>query len=155
MQATTQGVNPSATRIGYEKGALAGLVGGLIMAVVAMMVTAAMGMGIFETPAMIAGLVLGPGAAGITAVLVGFVVHMMFSAIFGVLFAAIVNGVTHEFVGTGLALGIALWLVNFYAIASVLPSARMVAQSEPFWLALMTHALFGISTGLLAKKWAS
>ena len=143
--------------VDYAKGALAGLAGGIVMAIVAMMITGGMGMGLFAMPAMIAGLVLGTAAAmsgGAMVVIVGLMLHMMLSAMFGVVFVTLVNYATHEFVWTGLIFGLALWVFNFYVIGAFIPAAHMMAQQEPAWLAIMTHAVFGISTGLLAKNWA-
>lgn len=139
--------------ISYGKSALAGLVGGLVMAAMAMMLTALLGMGLFAMPKMIGGLIFGAQAAmsgGAMLIAVGLMLHMMLSAMFGLLYGVIVNAVTHEFWITGLAFGMALWIVNFYLVGLVLPGARMMAQSEPVWLAVMTHAVFGLVTAWFA-----
>lgn len=141
----------------YPHGAVAGLIGGIAMAMVTMMVTAMMGMGAFAMPQMIGGLLLGPGAAmsgGAGVVMIGLMLHMMFSIVFGLIYAAIVNSATHEFWVTGIVFGIVLWLFNFYVVGLFLPGARAM-QSEPLWLAVMNHMVFGLVTAWVAKALAS
>lgn len=143
--------------LNYGMGILAGLIGGIVMAMVTMVVTYMLGMGMFAMPNMIAGLILGQSTAmagGITVFLVGLMIHMMLSALFGLIYAIIANLVSHEFIWTGLIWGLVLWLINFYAIGSVWPAAHMMAVNEPTWLAIVSHASFGIVTGLLGKTWA-
>ncbi len=64
------------------------------MALVAMMVTGAMGMGLFAPPAIIAGIVLGPEAAmnpSLVVIATGLILHMVLSMMFGVVFAALTS----------------------------------------------------------------
>lgn len=133
-------------RVSFGWGALAGLIGGIAMAMVGMIASLAMGAGLWAMPSMIAGIVLGPQAAmagGAGVVLIGFMLHMMLSVIYGLIYAAVVNGLTHEFWATGFIGGLLLWLVNFYVIGLVLPGAQAMAHQEPAWLAVVTHLVFG------------
>lgn len=144
--------------IAYGKAAIWGLVAGIVMAIVTMMITAVMGMGLWAMPAIIAGLILGPSAVmNVTfgVIMIGLIIHMALSMMFGVAYALIVNSATHEFVGTGVAFGIVLWLFNFYVIGLVLPGARMMAQHEPIWLAVISHLIFGFTLGALSRSSAS
>lgn len=145
-------------RIGYGKAAIWGLVAGVIMAMFTMMITWAMGMGFLTMLAMIAA-VLAPtatiGGAGLGVLVLGALIHMALSMMFGVLYAVIVNSVTHEFVGTGIAVGLGLWLVNFYILGLVIPGAHMMAQHEPVWLAAASHLIFGFTLGVLSRTSAS
>lgn len=145
-------------QISYGKAAAWGLVAGIVMALVTMMITALMGMGLWALPAMIAALLLGPPATmGVTAgvIMIGLVIHMVLSMMFGVVYAAIVNFFSHEFLLTGTLFGLLLWIVNFYVIGLFVPGARMMAQNEPIWLAIMSHLIFGVTLGLLSRRSAS
>ncbi len=135
--------------IGYA--ALAGLVAGLVMAMIAMIATLTMGMGAMAMPDMIGGLILGPGVSmtgGALVTFVGLLLHMMLSALFGVLYAVIVKHVTHEFLFTAIAYGLALWIVNFYVVGNILPNAGAFAQHDPLFLAVLTHLAYGVTLGL-------
>ncbi len=149
-------VQANLPRVGAGTGLVAGLIGGIAMAMVVMLVSAVMGMGFWAMPQMISGLVLGSQAAmagGATAILVGLVVHMMLSAVYGLIYAWIVNAVTHEFWLTGIAFGIVLWVVNFYGFGSFWPAAAMM-QKEPLMLAIVSHAIFGLVTAGVAVGFA-
>lgn len=135
--------------------ALAGLAAGIVMALVAMMVTAVMGMGLFAAPAMIAGIVLGPEAAmnpspGV--IVTGLGLHMVLSMMFGVLFAVLVARVRASTVGLGLAYGVALWIMNFYVLSFVSAGARAMAAHEPVALAIGTHLIFGLVLGTIVAR---
>lgn len=143
------------TQLGYGKAAILGLVAGLAMAMLAMMVTALSGMGLFAMPAMIGGLVFGPAAvmsAGVGVILAGLMLHMAFSMMFGVAYAAIVNLWTKETLFTGIVFGLALWAFNLHILARIVPGAAFIAEHEPGWLAIMTHLVFGATLGLLARS---
>ena len=143
--------------IGYPRAALAGLIGGVAMAMVAMMITGLLGMGALAVPKMIGGLVLGPEAVmngGVGIVMLGLAVHMMLSVVFGLVYGFIVNSLTHEFWMTGLGFGIVLWIVNFYVVGLFLSGARMMAQTEPLWLAVMNHMVFGLVAAWVATVFA-
>lgn len=142
--------------LSYGMGILAGLIGGIVMAMVTMVITQMLGMGMFAMPNMIAGLILGQSAmaGGLMVFLVGMMIHMMLSAMFGLIYAIVANRISHEFIWTGLIWGLILWPVNFYVIGSVWPPAHMMAQNEPTWLAIVSHGIFGLVTGLLGKAWA-
>ncbi|MFN2527306.1 MAG: hypothetical protein ABR584_01145 [Candidatus Baltobacteraceae bacterium] len=141
--------------ISYGKAAAWGLVAGIVMALVTMMVTALMGMGLWAMPSMIAALVLGPSVmmgATAGAIMIGLAIHMLLSMLFGVVYAAIVNFLSHEFVVTAMAFGLLLWIVNFYAAGLFLPGAQTMAQHEPVWLAITSHLVFGMTLGLLSRR---
>lgn len=145
-------------QMGYGKAAAWGLVAGIVMALVTMMITALMGMGLWAMPAMIAALVLGPSAMmGVTAgvIMIGLAIHMVLSMMFGFVYATIVNFFSHESIVTGTLFGLLLWIVNFYVVGLFIPGAQMMAQHEPIWLAIMSHLVFGVTLGLLSRASAS
>jgi uncharacterized membrane protein YagU involved in acid resistance len=139
-------------RLTYVQGGIAGLAGGIAMAMAAMMFTAFLGMGLWAMPQMIAGLAVGQAATagGPGIIMLGLMIHMMLSVMFGVIYAVIVKAATRELWFTGLGYGIALWVVNLHLLARFLPAARVMAQNEPLWLAAMTHMIFGLVTAGIA-----
>ena len=110
-------------------GFLIGIVAGIIFAMFEMIVAALMGMGFFAPLRMISAIVLGEGALDPSyslgaAIVVGLIVHMMLSAVYGVIFGLVVSGwallrqrIWVVVVAT--VYGLLLWLVNFYIIAPV------------------------------------
>lgn len=145
-------------QLGYGKAAILGLVAGIVMAMVTMMITATLGMGLWALPTMIAAVLLGPSVmmgAGVSVIMIGLIMHMVLSMMFGVIYAAIVNLVTHEFIVTALVFSLLLWVVNLYVLGLVIPGARMMAQHEPVWLAIMSHLVFGITLGALSRSSSS
>lgn len=75
-----------------KPGVIAGLVGAVAMALLAMIVAAANHKGFFAPMKLIAGTFLGPAVlhAGGSAILIGLVTHLVVGSIFGVLLAAVV-----------------------------------------------------------------
>ncbi|MGC8484194.1 MAG: hypothetical protein ACP5O6_00970 [Candidatus Baltobacteraceae bacterium] len=141
--------------VSYAAGATAGLLGGIAMALVAMMATAALGMGLFAAPTMIGGIALGPEAVmrgGAEIIMVGLALHMMLSIMFGLVYAFFVNTWTHEIWATGIVLALALWVFNFYGVGAILPGAHLMAQKEPLFLAVMTHVVFGAVMAYVASR---
>ncbi len=85
-------------------GALGGLAGGVIMAMIMMTVTAAMGLGLLRPLYLIAATVHQPWAmhsgGDLAPLLIGVMIHMMNSAIFGIIFALLLGAVArHSGVG--------------------------------------------------------
>ena len=137
-------------------GGLAGIAGGLVIAAAGMILDAALGIGIWALPNAIGGIALGPTAGASTALglvtLAGVVLHMMLSAGFGVATLVAIRKVTREHVATGVALGLGLWLVNYYVMGQLSAGAHVVATLNPIWMGGVLHALFGAVTGLVARS---
>ena len=136
------------------KSALFGLLAGMMMAMAGMMMTAAIGTGFFALPAMMGDIIFGPeatvaGGAGV--VLAGLMLHMMLSAMFGVVFALIVQRWPKDAIGTGAIFGIALWYMNFHLLARFSPAAAAMAAMTPAWIAIATHLIFGVAIGALER----
>jgi hypothetical protein len=110
-------------------GLVAGIVAGIVFAMFEMLVAAIQGMGFFAPLRTIAAIVLGegtlePSSSLTSAVVVGLIVHMMLSAVYGLVLALVVWAWTllqqplWSVVGATIY-GFALWIVNFFAIAPV------------------------------------
>jgi hypothetical protein len=111
---------------GFQQGLAAGIIAGLVFAVFEMLASAfMMGAGAFFMPLrMIGAIALGsqaldPGYSLWTAGFAGVVVHLVLAIIYGLIFgvvATMLRGAA-ALIGIGWIYGLALWLVNFYAIA--------------------------------------
>jgi hypothetical protein len=139
-----------------RNGAVAGVVGGLAIAAAGMSLSALRGTGFWSLPNGIAGIAVGP-AAGATrdlglVTLEGVVLHMVLSAVFGVVTLFIIRRLTKEYLLTAVAAGLLLWVINYYAIGSFVPGAHALAELNPVWMGGLLHALFGAVTGLTAKR---
>ena len=137
----------------------AGIIGGIVMAAFAMMYAGAMGMG-FWTPLR---LIAAP-TSGVTALiggggilLWGMVIHLMMSAIFGVILAAILPrrvGNAAGF-GWGILYGIAVWAVMTFLALPVVNSTMQarIALMQGSWF--FEHLLFGEVAGTLVPAFRS
>jgi len=142
-------------QVGVVKPAGAGLAAGIIMALVAMMATAAMGKGLFAAPAMIAGIILGPDAMmtpTMPVILTGLALHMVLSMMFGAVFGFIVPLLRVPTILLGAAFGLILWIMNFYVLSFVSSGARAMAANEPVALAVGTHLVFGLVLGAIVVR---
>jgi uncharacterized membrane protein YagU involved in acid resistance len=124
-----------------------------------------MGMDAFWMPIrMIGAIVLGqaaldPSYSLVTAGLVGIVVHMMLSIIYGLIFGAIVSFIPRLASSTAILLsaasvfGLLLWLVNFYVIAPI--AFPWFTQSSPV-VQFFAHTFFyGTALGIYLNYQAS
>lgn len=85
-------------------------------------------------------------------------VHFTVAAVGGALFHV---GVNRYFAGASLGrkillsgvFGILLWIINFYAIISwlqpLLVGQAYILQMMPFWVAILTHLIYGLTLGIL------
>jgi uncharacterized membrane protein YagU involved in acid resistance len=113
-------------RWGLRQGAIAGIVAGIVFAAFEMVVSAfMMGSAAFFMPLRMIGAIalrpeaLEPTYSLLAAGLAGLIVHVILSIIYGLIFGALATVLRGPMalVGIGTIFGLALWLVNFYAIA--------------------------------------
>ena len=117
-------------------GAAAGLVGGALFG---MMMTA---MGMME---MVAGLVESSSVA------VGWLVHLVISAIFGAVYALVLGRPTTSYgrgVGLGLAYGLVVWVVGPLLVMPLWMGMPPFVIEQPQLMSMMGHAVFGLAVGL-------
>lgn len=157
MSTTHTGARPGAG-VWILSGVVMGVIAGIIFAVFEMVLAAIMGQGFFAPLRMIGAIALGEGAlepayslatAGVT----GLVVHMMMSALYGAVFAAVVLRVAAlrtsraAITAVATAFGFALWIVNFYIFAPVL--FPWFAMANPVVQFFAHTFFFGTALGLL------
>ncbi len=132
-------------------GIIGGIIAGIVFAMFEMAVAMIMGDSFFAPLRMIGSMVLGTEALSptyplFTAAMVGLIVHMILSALYGVIFVYLLAYTNQLASSTGLLLlygslfGLALWIVNFLIIAPfVWPQFTMVDQ---FWMGFVAHTFF-------------
>lgn len=164
------------TRTAVMLGVIGGMAGGLGMAMWMMIKAATAGQG-FWTPLSLCmasfvyrgwaknmmdemmmmqqqGKVMQPGFEGIHG-LVGIVLHMAVSMMFGVIFAAVLSaGLGQRFgaagtVVAGLVCGVVIWLVMEYAVLPAINSlmANNIKDMVGTWVFFVAHLMFGLILG--------
>jgi hypothetical protein len=150
------GVLIESARITLVQGLIAGLCGGVAMA----LAMAALGLAVKQSPwhmpKRLASIVLGPrakdGGAGVIAF--GLAIHTVLSAGFGVLFAIVADRLTHEFWMTGLAYALTLWVINFWG-AQITPGGREMMEAKWAWLSPLAHMAYGGVMAAIAVTFAA
>lgn len=134
-------------------GALAGLIGGLAMAMVAMIRAGVEGLGFWLPPRLIGATFVGIDAltSGAGVVILGLITHMAVSMGFGILFAALIrrSTTTGTAVLGGVLMGIAAWAVMTFVALPLLNDImreRSYALAPGWWFAY--HLVFGAFLGL-------
>ena len=131
-------------------GVVAGIIGGMLMAMIMMMATAAGGMGLLAPLRLIAATFYGKEAmSGGGPLLVGLMIHMMNSMVFGVIFAWIAGDrrATLPALMAGMAFGVAIWAVMILVGLPMLnPIMReRLAMMPVAWF--IAHLAFGMGLG--------
>ena len=140
-----------------REGLLGGLVAGAVFAIAQMLLAVAMGAS-YTTPwAFFASILLGQGAITgpftLATFIVGFVVHFVLSALFGLIWGAtaksVSRGIRDEYGAHAVAAmvyGLVIWLVNFQVIARFVYPWFLETNTL---LQLLLHAVaFGLPLGL-------
>ncbi len=137
-----------------------GILAGIVFAMGEMFINLFMGKDFFGPLRLIGSMVLGtqalmPSYSLLVAGFTGLMVHMMMSAIFGLVFFALLELLKQRAASTisllvfGSLYGLLLWVVNFLVVAPRLfPQFAMVSQ---LWNGFFSHTfLFGSMIGLFA-----
>jgi len=138
-------------------GALAGLGGGIAMAVAGAIISGSLGGDIWLESKQIAATVLGPSVAAQPGfvpgpVLLGTLLHLIASAALGALFSIITRRLLHltsEFgtpLLTGLIYGMLIWLVGYFVVLPLLNPLLLETYAPAF---IVQHLIYGAVTGLL------
>jgi hypothetical protein len=143
--------------IDWRAAFLAGVVGGLVFAVLEMaMVAMFAGMSPWAPLHMIAAIVLGPGAMAnpaafdLTVVLTAVVLHMVLAIILAIILAFVVARMSIGAAAvTGAVFGLALYFADFYFFTRWFP---WFAEHRD-WIAIFTHIVQGALWGGLYKAW--
>lgn len=150
------GILIESARITSLQGLIAGLCGGVAMALGMAALSRVSGDSPWYLPKRLAGIFLGPDAknGGPGTIAFGFLLHAAFSAGFGVLFALIADRLTHEFWMTGLGYALTLWLINFWG-AFLTKGGREMSHAKWAWLSPLAHLLYGGVMAAIAVTFAA
>jgi len=160
MNSSSLVVRPAVTRlpdIAGLGGAIAGLGGGVAMAVVAAIISQGMGGDIWLESKQIAAVVYGPAAMAQPGfvpgpVVLGTLLHLLVSTLLGAFFGIMSRRVlrlTSEFgmpLVTGLVYGMMIWMVAYFLVLPAIDSALMETYAPIY---LVQHIVYGLVTGLL------
>lgn len=130
-------------------GAISGIVSGIAMAMVGMVTTYFLGMGLWLPVKLIAATVLGENAltSSASAILLGMAIHIMMSAILGVIFAFLTVKIKKMQVIMlwGVAFGIAVWAVMTYLVLPIVDPVMKIhlTQIPTSWF--INHVFFGMT----------
>jgi len=138
-------------------GAIAGLAGGVAMAVVAALLSASMGQDIWHESKRIAVIVYGPSALAASGfdlgpVLVGTLIHLLVSALLGAIFGIVTRRwlhLTSDFgtpVMAGLVYGLLIWMAAYFVVLPVLNPALLEVYAPAF---IIQHVAYGVVLGLV------
>lgn len=134
----------------WKSAILGGLIGGAVFMMAEMLMVMLIGESPFAPPRMIAAMLLGPDVLpppadfDIGILMTAMMIHFPLSAVYGVVFAAIVRSMeSTKALITGAVLGLAIYLINFYGVASFMFEWFAMARN---WVSLTTHVLFGLAT---------
>ena len=92
-----------------------------------------------------------PRIAPLDPAVTGVGLHMVLSAIYGVVIVALASSLGIGLLATGFLVGVAVWLFNYYVVGRVHAGSKHLAELNPLWMAFLLHALFGVVTGLVAQ----
>ncbi|MEO6420823.1 MAG: hypothetical protein ABIP39_15530 [Polyangiaceae bacterium] len=134
-------------------GAFAGIVGGLVILLVAVFGNLAQGRGFWLGLKGASVLFLAPARASAPgfdagAVLLGLLVHFAVAAFWGVLFALVVYGASQAItLAAGIGWGFAVWIGMYYVVLPIVGLGSM-AHAQPVGAAIVEHVIFGVATAL-------
>lgn len=138
-------------------GGVAGLIGGMAMAMTSMLVAVSED-GFWAPVRGITSVVFGDshygGGFAFGPVAVGAIVHMMNSVVLGAIFAIIAGlvlarGGALALAAMGMVYGLVVWLVMVPGLSSALQSSDLFAESIPTWAWAVSHLMFGVVTGVV------
>jgi hypothetical protein len=138
-------------------GAIAGLAGGVAMAVVAALLSASMGQDIWHEPKRIAAIVYGPAALAAAGfdpgpVLLGSLLHLLVSALLGAIFGIVTRRwlhLTSDFgtpIMAGLVYGLLIWMVAYFVVLPLFNPALLEVYPPAF---IIQHVAYGVVLGLV------
>ncbi|WP_234865568.1 hypothetical protein [Sinomonas albida] len=144
MSASTSASHAGSFSSSWGRRAIAGLLGGLAGGVVFGMLMAMMGM--FTTIAMM---------MGSTSPLVGVVVHLMISVVYGLVLTLFFARFLHSYGRAsvaGLVYGVILWVVGPLLIMPLMLGIPVFGFSAAVMMSLLGHVIYGVLLALVAGR---
>ncbi|WP_051351175.1 hypothetical protein [Sulfobacillus thermosulfidooxidans] len=134
--------------VAWGRGILGGIVGAMVMAMWAMMVSALSGMGLWAPVQLIAAVWFGASAMhlSIGIIIVGIMTHMMMGMVLGVILAILFRFlVIPRGMGRlvwGMVYGLVIWVINQFAVLPLIDP--LMASHMPPWAFAIAHMMFGV-----------
>ena len=135
-----------------EAGIVAGLLGGVLMAAVAMIQSAAVDLGFWLPLKLIAGLYFGVealiGDGGV--IVFGAITHLVTASLWGVVFAGLAGGRLHPGLAiiAGLGFGVAVWFIMTYAVLPFANPTMLDRVNLSMGWFFVYHLIFGATLAL-------
>lgn len=131
-------------------GVVGGLIGGVLMGMTSMLLFWIRDLGFWYPLRLIATLVRWPDAATergfeMGPVVVGLIIHMMLSVIFGVGIAAIASRVSWPVVALAILLSLVIWVMMDFLLQPVI--ADTFDDRFPAWIFGVGHLMYGLGLG--------
>lgn len=135
------------TRAAAIHGAMAGVLGAIVMALLMMMVTAGRGDGFWTPLQLIGGVAFGSAWQSFGAALLGGVIHLMVGAVVGALYGVLTRHVEGMVYSTmlGIVFGIAVFAPATYLILPVVDP--VMYETMHLGVLFMAHIVYGLVTG--------
>lgn len=134
-------------RLSRRDGAVAGLIGAVIMMAVIGGIVLATGYSLFTAPVAIASIVFGEGASGMFPIVVGTIIHLATGTALGYLFAALMPSIHRTmWLVAGLIYGILAWGFSTVVILPLL--SQSAVPTDTFGPLLIAHVLYGFTLGV-------
>ena len=134
-----------------KSGALAGVIAGAVFMMMEMGLVALAGQSPWGPPRMIAAIVMGegvlppPASFDLMILLAAMAVHFTLSIMIGIAFAAVARRFGWPMVlAAGAAVGLGLYVVNFYGFTAIFPWFAMARNA----ISIVSHIAFGMVLGL-------
>lgn len=134
----------------WKRAVLAGLFGGAVFMMAEMLMVMLIGQSPWGPPRMIAAMVTGagvlppPATFDLEALMAAMMVHFPLSIVYGIIIAWIVRSLpTGRAILVGAVIGVAIYLINFYGVASFVFEWFANARN---WVSFVTHMMFGLVT---------
>ncbi len=148
------------TRSGAQvelSGVLAGLIGGVMMAIIGAALALAIGDDLWKAPKLISTFVVNPDTAtapGFLAgpVIIGSLIHLALSALFGVGFGVLTTRIWNMPLGYGAPMvlgfvyGLAIWLIAYFVVLPLVNLLVLEIYAPAF---LIQNLTYGLTTGLV------
>lgn len=133
-----------------KHGVIGGLIGAILMGMVSMILFPLLGIGSFWQPMNLIAAVFNqawgsfPGF-GLTPSIVGMVVHMMMSAVLGLIFVAIASRLSANLILEAVIYSLVVWVVADFLVLPTLDPT--MARTFPAWLFALVHVMYGLGLG--------
>ncbi len=124
-------------RSSVSNGIVAGLGGGLIFGILMQM------MGMISMIAMM---------MGSKSDLVGWLIHLMISAVFGLIYGVLAYRISSSWVVSGLVYGAILWVFGPLFIMPIMGGMAPFTFTGTTWMALMGHLVYGFLTAWFFQR---